>query len=165
MDINKIEQLIELVTKNNIFELKLEIEDNKESLRITQHGTYPSYQNVPTTHTVSAPPTASIDHTSPHMPAPQSHPPAHGVPPSSLREGFIVTSPMVGTLYKAPSPEAPPFVTLGQHIEVGDTLCIIEAMKMLNQIESEKRGTLIAILAENGQPIEFGQPLFIIKEE
>lgn len=164
MDINKIEQLIDLVTKNNIFELELTIEEGKESLRITQHSTHPVYQNVPATHTISAPQAAIVDH-APHTLSSPSHPPAHGVPPASLREGFIVTSPMVGTLYKAPSPDAPPFVTVGQHIEVGDTLCILEAMKMLNQIESEKRGTLIAILAENGQPIEFGQPLFIIKEE
>lgn len=161
MDINKIEQLIELITKNNIFELELKIEEGKESLRITQHNTHPIYQNIPITHTVNAPQSSIIDHT-PHTPPAPSAAPVPAAP--AAQEGFVVTSPMVGTLYKAPSPDAAPFVTVGQHIEVGDTLCILEAMKMLNQIESEKRGTLVAILAENGQPIEFGQPLFIIKE-
>jgi len=170
IDIDKIEQLIELVTKNKIYELELKLEDGKEALRITHRDPQASNLSNNAIHTLHAPVAAApvvIDQGQGPAtnPVPHSHPPAHGVPPSSLREGFIVTSPMVGTFYKSPSPDASPFVSLGQQVSIGDTLCIIEAMKMLNQIESEKTGTIIAILAENGQPIEFGQPLFIIKEE
>jgi acetyl-CoA carboxylase biotin carboxyl carrier protein len=86
--------------------------------------------------------------------------PDHGEP---VRPGHHVTSPMVGTFYRAPSPGGKPFVDVGQKVEVGDILCIIEAMKMLNQIEADKAGTITAMLAENGQPVEYGQSLFIIE--
>ncbi len=82
---------------------------------------------------------------------------------AEIPEGHVVTSPMVGTMYRAPAPSQPAFVEVGQSVTVGQTLCIIEAMKMLNQIEADKAGVITAILVENGQPVEFGQPLFVIK--
>lgn len=163
MDIRTIKKLIELVQNTGILELTVTEKEESVCIKLKQdspaQGVSVSTFSTPQAITeIQAP---AITH------APQPQPALNHIPhpPTQMPEGFVVTAPMVGTLYKAPSPEAAPFVVLGQRIEVGDTLCILEAMKMLNKIESEKRGTLIAILAENGQPIEFGQPLFVIKEE
>lgn len=139
MDIRKIKKLIELLDESGIAEL--EIKEGEESVRISRGSTIGS----PTvTYAPPAAPTAA---------------PAEEQPPSS---GHSVSSPMVGTFYRAPSPNAPPFVEVGHRVEIGDTLCIIEAMKMLNQIEADAAGTIKSILVENGQPVEFGQALFII---
>ncbi len=154
MDIRKVKKLIELLEESGISEI--EIHEGEESVRISRHAA-----GAPVT--VQAPP--------PPVPAAPAPPPAaeaaqptvaaeeeSGIPP-----GHQVTSPMVGTFYRAPSPGAKPFVEVGQRVNAGDTLCIIEAMKMLNQIEADKAGTIVAILVENGQPVEFGQPLFVIE--
>jgi acetyl-CoA carboxylase biotin carboxyl carrier protein len=146
MDIRKIKKLIELLEESSLSEI--EIVEGEESLRISRATV------APAPVAVQAPP--------PVEPAPapsaSSEPAADAVP-----EGQLVRAPMVGTFYAASSPEAENFVSLGQQVSMGDTLCIIEAMKMFNQIESDFAGTVVAILVENGQPVEFDQPLFVIR--
>ncbi len=151
MDIRKVKKLIELLEESGIAEI--EIHEGEESVRISRYpqgGAAPAMapMMMPAAATPVATPTATPTEEKPTPP-----------PPS----GDEVTAPMVGTFYLAPSPGARPFVDIGQEVSVGDTLCIIEAMKMLNQIEADKAGKVVAILAENGQPVEFGQPLFIIE--
>ena len=108
---------------------------------------------APAPAVVAAPPAAAVEAAAAPAAAPVEEEPS----------GNVVTAPMVGTLYRAPSPEAPPFVDVGQHVNVGDTICIIEAMKILNQIEAEVSGTVKSILVENGQPVEFDQPILVIE--
>ena len=147
MDIRKVKKLIELLEESQIAEI--EIHEGEESVRISR------LQSVAP---VAAAPVA--------VAAPVAAAPALAPEPASAEpvkhEGHTITSPMVGTFYEAPSPGAKPFVEVGQQVNVGDTLCIIEAMKMLNQIEADKAGTISARLVENGQPVEFGQSLFVI---
>jgi len=145
MDIRKVKKLIELLEESGIAEI--EIHEGEESVRISRHS------SAPQTVVAAAPAPAPA---APAAAEPEAESGA-AIPP-----GHQVTSPMVGTFYRAPSPGARPFVEVGQHVNAGDTLCIIEAMKMLNQIEADRSGTVVAILAENGQPVEFGQPLFVI---
>ena len=147
MDIRKIKKLIELLEDSSLTEI--EIVEGEESVRLVRGGTV---QTMP----VAA---------APIMAAPVSAPAVEPVSAAEdqVPEGEAVLSPMVGTFYEASSPEAQPFVTMGQRVGVGDTLCIIEAMKMFNQIEAEVSGTVVAILAENGQPVEYDQPLFVIR--
>jgi acetyl-CoA carboxylase biotin carboxyl carrier protein len=150
MDIRKVKKLIELLEESGIAEL--EISEGEESVRISRHPR-------------TAPPAAS--------PAPQAPPvaaaPAPQLPATAAGEhkprndDQTITSPMVGTYYSASAPGAKPFIELGMEIKVGQILCIIEAMKMMNQIESDKAGRVTAILAKNGEPVEFGQPLFVIE--
>jgi acetyl-CoA carboxylase biotin carboxyl carrier protein len=155
MDIRKVKKLIELLEESNIAEI--EIHEGEESVRISRK-----------TETLQAPPfmpAYSPGMYAPMLPAGQST--ATGLDPAQVAEkpvpqGHVVTSPMVGTFYEAPSPGSKPFVEVGQQVNVGDTLCIIEAMKMLNQIEADKAGKITARLVENGQPVEFGQDLFVI---
>lgn len=148
MDIRKVKKLIELLEESGIAEI--EICEGEESVRISRHptGNWAQPQQF-----MAAPAPTSIS-----VPgaAPGEVPP----PPPA---GHTVTAPMVGTYYGAPAPGAKPFVQIGSKVEVGDTLCIIEAMKMMNQIESDAAGTIVAIMADNGEPVEFGQPLFIIE--
>ncbi|MEM1411398.1 MAG: acetyl-CoA carboxylase biotin carboxyl carrier protein [Pseudomonadota bacterium] len=158
MDIRKIKKLIELLEESSLSEI--EIVEGEESLRITRGG--PSV--APVMPQVMAAPPAVV------APAPAGAvaPPAADAAPAAAEEeaipdGQVVRAPMVGTFYAASSPEAEDFVSKGQSVAVGDTLCIIEAMKMFNQIESDFAGTVVAILAENGQPVEFDQPLFVIR--
>ncbi len=150
MDIRKIKKLIELLEETGIAEI--EIKEGEESLRLSRH----SY-------------------------APEAHPPRYSSPPpapvsqqvmvqapenkssESSSSAHKLRSPMVGTMYTSPSPDAPPFVTLGQSVKIGDTLCIIEAMKMFNEIEADRAGIITAILVANGDPIEYDQPLFTIE--
>jgi acetyl-CoA carboxylase biotin carboxyl carrier protein len=140
MDIRKIKKLIELLEESNLAEL--EIREGEASVRISRYG--PAAPAVP-------------------VPVPDSAPAAPAEPQAqALPEGHVVHSPMVGTFYQAPSPGSNPFVQVGQEVQPGDVLCIIEAMKMLNQIESDVAGAVKAILGENGQPVEYGQPLFVI---
>lgn len=152
MDIRKIKKLIELVEDTGVAEI--EIKEGEESVRITRthqsSAQQPMYIPMPGMYPGAAPAPA----------APEAEPePAK----DALPEGHIIKSPMVGTFYRAPSPGSPEFSAEGQSVSVGDTLCIIEAMKMLNQIECDKTGVLKAILVDNGQPVEFGQPLFVIE--
>ena len=150
MDIRKVKKLIELLEESNIAEI--EIHEGEESVRISRMSTrLPTQAVVQAAPAVEAPPAATAA-------APQ------GVTASepAIPDGHAVTSPMVGTFYEAPTPGAKPFVEVGQLVNIGDTLCIVEAMKMLNQIEADKAGTVAAKLVENGQPVEFGQSLFVI---
>ena len=151
MDIRKVKKLIELLEESNIAEL--EIHEGEESVRIsrTSLAAAPVAIAAPVANApVAAAPAAE-------QPAPAA---ASGEPEIS---GHKVTAPMVGSFYRAASPGSSSFVEVGQSVNVGDTLCIIEAMKLLNQIEADKAGTIKAILAENGEPIEYGQTLFIIE--
>lgn len=151
MDIRKVKKLIELLEESNIDEL--EIKEGEESVRISRNA---NAGYMPMAH---APMAAA--------PAPQ---PAPAQEPAPAREeaeppkpsGHVIKSPMVGTFYRAPSPGSPSFVEVGQHVKAGDVICIVEAMKMMNQIEADKSGVVEAILVENAQPVEFDQPLITI---
>ncbi|MFW6277924.1 MAG: acetyl-CoA carboxylase biotin carboxyl carrier protein [Halorhodospira sp.] len=161
MDIRKIKRLIELLDESGVHEI--EISEGEESVRITRNAPNPPPQPA------YAPP--------PPAPAaaaqPSPDPGGGGVTPTSAGaeqeaadepEGDPIRSPMVGTFYRAPSPTAKPFVEEGQRVKAGDTLCIIEAMKMLNQIEADRDGVISAVLVDNGQPVEYDQPLFLITD-
>lgn len=149
MDIRKIKKLIELLEESGIEEL--EICEGEESVRISRRGN-------------AAP--AAASYYLPPQPAAAPAPAAVAAEPaaaaSDTPSGHLARSPMVGTFYGAPAPGAPPFVTVGQTVKAGDVLCIIEAMKMMNQIEADKSGTIEAILVADGEPVEFDQPLFSI---
>lgn len=149
MDIRKVKKLIELLEESGISEL--EIHEGEESVRISRY----SQAGAP-----SAPMMAPPQFAAPAAPAAAAEAPAAEVEEIS---GHAIKSPMVGTFYRASSPGAKAFVEVGQHVNAGDTLCIVEAMKLLNQIESDKAGTVKAILVENGQPVEYGETLFIIE--
>jgi len=151
MDIRKIKKLIELLEESGIAEL--EIKEGEESVRISRQ--LAPTMMAPAHYTMAAPPPATAPVAS------AAAEPAVVSEPEPV-SGHQIRSPMVGTFYSAPSPTAGPFVSVGQKVNVGDTLCIIEAMKMMNQIEADKAGTVKAILAENGQPVEFDQVLYII---
>ncbi|MEQ3512117.1 acetyl-CoA carboxylase biotin carboxyl carrier protein [Pseudoalteromonas sp. BZB3] len=156
MDIRKIKKLIELVEESGIAEL--EITEGEESVRINRHSSAPVIAAQPQ-HYAAAPAPVAAPAAAP-APAPA---PAAEAAPAAEPAGHKVLSPMVGTFYAAASPEAPKYVEVGQSVNVGDTLCIVEAMKMMNQIEADKAGVVKAILVENGEPVEFDQPLFIIE--
>ena len=151
MDIRKIKKLIELLEESSLTEI--EIVEGEESVRLVRGGS--QVQAVPMM--------------APHIVAPANAAPAPPVieqrkdEDNPMPEGEVVLSPMVGTFFAASGPGAEPFVTMGQKVGVGDTLCIIEAMKMFNQIEADVSGTIVAILVENGQPVEYDQPLFVIR--
>jgi acetyl-CoA carboxylase biotin carboxyl carrier protein len=152
MDIRKVKKLIELLEESGIAEI--EISEGEESVRISRYPQGMTVAQAPVVapmQAASAPPAAA-----PAQPAPA---PAS---PSPAADNSI-TAPMVGTYYSAPAPGAKSFVQIGDEIKVGQVLCIIEAMKMMNQIESEKEGRIVSILARNGEPVEFGQPLFVIE--
>lgn len=153
MDIRKIKKLIELLEESNIAEI--EIHEGEESVRISRQGSQvPAMAMMPPTNLLSA----AV------MPqAPAEGTAAQAKAEEELPSGHIVKSPMVGTFYRSPSPNAAPFVKEGTTVSVGQTLCIIEAMKILNQIDSDAAGTIKQVLVENGQPVEYDQPLFIIE--
>jgi acetyl-CoA carboxylase biotin carboxyl carrier protein len=148
MDIRKVKKLIELLEESGIAEL--EIREGEESVRISR---LMSGVPMPAMHAV---------HVTPPVAAPVAQVVAPGPAPAVRPEGHVITAPMVGTFYASPSPAAPPFVKVGQAVKVGDPLCIIEAMKIMNPIEADKAGTVVSVLADNGQPVEFEQPLFVI---
>lgn len=152
MDIRKVKKLIELLEESGVAEI--EIHEGEESVRISRNS-----QSVPQMVAAAPAPVAAAPAAAP-APAAAS---AAEVPAAETVEGHAVKSPMVGTFYRAPSPGAKAFVEVGQSVNAGDTLCIIEAMKLLNQIEADKAGVIKAILVENGQPVEYDQPLFIIE--
>ncbi|WP_263082184.1 acetyl-CoA carboxylase biotin carboxyl carrier protein [Endozoicomonas sp. Mp262] len=155
MDIRKVKKLIELLEESGIDEL--EIHEGEESVRISRY-TQKSPVAAPMAYPAYAPaPQAAAPEAQPQSPAPQADQPA-----AATVTGHQIKSPMVGTYYAAPSPSSPDFVEVGQHIKEGDVLCIVEAMKMMNQIKADKSGTIEAILVENGQPVEYDQPLFTI---
>lgn len=149
MDLRKIKKLIELVEESGVAEL--EIQEGEESVRISRHSS-----------TAPAPVHYSVPPAAPQAPAPQQESaPAEAAEPEM--SGHIIRSPMVGTYYAAPSPGAKDFVQIGQQVKAGDVLCIVEAMKMMNQIESDITGTIKAILVSNGEPVEYDEPMFIIE--
>jgi acetyl-CoA carboxylase biotin carboxyl carrier protein len=152
MDLRKLKKLIDLVEESGIAEL--EITEGEEKVRITrtQAGGNVMYAAPPMQQMVAAAAPAAV---------PAAAAPAAPAEPA-VPEGHVVKSPMVGTFYRAPSPGAKAFVEVGQSVNSGDTLCIIEAMKLLNEIEADQGGVIKAILVENGQPVEYGEPLFII---
>jgi acetyl-CoA carboxylase biotin carboxyl carrier protein len=157
MDIRKIKKLIELLEESDLTEI--EIVEGEESVRLTRggHGGMAPQVNIP----VGGPAPAPMIPATGSLPAiPET---AVDDDSESIPDGELVRAPMVGTFYAASSPEAQPFVGLGEQVGVGDTLCIIEAMKMFNQIEADIAGTVVAILVETGQPVEFDQPLFVIR--
>ena len=155
MDIRKIKKLIELLEESGIAEI--EIKEGEEAVRISRmptgtnaiHG-MPTY-GMPMAAPVAAPAQAA---SAPAIEAPAARP---------RTNEHVVTAPMVGTFYSASSPGSKPFVDIGDEVKVGQTLCIIEAMKMMNQIESDKAGRVTSIMARNGDPVEFGQPLFVVE--
>jgi acetyl-CoA carboxylase biotin carboxyl carrier protein len=158
MDIRKVKKLIELLEESGVSEI--EIKEGEESVRISRHPTG-------VVHTIAAP--------AAHYAAPAAAPagnaaPTAGTPPTAVAAtapahspDSAVTAPMVGTFYASPAPGAKPFVEIGSEVKPGDVLCIIEAMKMMNQIECDKAGRVVSVLAKNGDPVEFGQTLFIIE--
>jgi len=145
MDIRKVKKLIELLEESGIAEI--EIHEGEESVRISRNAAPGAVAPV----ALAAPVAAA------------AAPVADAAPAEEQIEGHVLNSPMVGSFYRAPSPGAASFVDVGSKVSMGDTLCIIEAMKLLNQIEADKGGTIKAILVENGQPVEYNQPLFIIE--
>ena len=147
MDLSKLKTLIELVSESSVSEL--EITEAEGKIRIVKGGAAPAAAPA-----YVPPPVVQAAAPAP-APAPQDVPPQES--------GFVVKAPMVGTFYRASSPGASPYIEVGQRVKEGDTLCIIEAMKILNEIESEKSGTVTKVLVENGQPVEYGQPLFVIE--
>jgi len=158
MDIRKVKKLIELLEESGIAEL--EITEGEESVRISRYGNQTVAQVVHAAPAVAAAQSAPAAQ-APALPAPASA--ATSGKPAAAPPENVVTAPMVGTLYSAPAPGAKAFVEIGTEVKVGQTLCIIEAMKMMNQIESDKEGRVTAILVKNGEPVEFGQPLFVIE--
>ncbi|CAG4884691.1 acetyl CoA carboxylase, BCCP subunit [Georgfuchsia toluolica] len=147
MDLRKLKTLIDLVQNSGISEL--EISEGEEKIRIAKHF-------------AAAPATVMLGSTHASQAAPVADPPAVVAPVAEEPAGHVVTAPMVGTFYRSGSPGSPSFVEIGSAVKPGDTLCILEAMKLMNEIESDVAGTVKAILVENGQPVEFGQPLFVI---
>ena len=153
MDIRKIKKLIELLEESGIAEI--EIREGEESVRISRQSSAPAI-SIPAAPQMAAPVTA----------APAAAPVAAAAPAveaPAASHGHEVKSPMVGTFYTAASPTSDPFVSVGQQVKAGDTLCIIEAMKMMNQIEADVSGKVVAIMVDNGSPVEFDQVLFIIE--
>lgn len=152
MDIRKVKKLIELIEESDVEEL--EIREGDDAVRITRRREQTEFaQMMPAQYAAPAP----------AAPAPQSEASASSEAPADDKPaGHSVRSPMVGTFYRAPSPTAKSFVEVGQTVAAGDVICIVEAMKMMNQIEADKSGTIVDILVENGQPVEFDQPLFVI---
>ena len=154
MDLRKLKKLIDLVEESGIAEI--EVTEGEEKVRITRSVAAPAVQTV---YAPAAPVQAA-----PAAPAPSAAPAAPATTAPAVRDlSNAQKSPMVGTFYRAASPSAPAFVEVGQTVKAGDTLCIIEAMKLMNEIEAEKSGVVKEILVENGQPVEFGEPLFIIE--
>jgi acetyl-CoA carboxylase biotin carboxyl carrier protein len=159
MDIRKVKKLIELLEESGIAEI--EISEGEESVRISRYPAGGGHA-APVVHYAPAPmaPVAAAPQAT--LAAPAAAPVA-AAPAPAAKADHTVTAPMVGTFYSAATPGAKAFVDIGSEVNVGDTLCIIEAMKMMNQIESDKAGRVTAILVKNGDPVEFGQPLFIIE--
>ena len=159
MDLRKIKKLIDLLEESNLSEI--EIKEGEESVRLARHSPAAGYHPAPAAH-----------HFAHHEPAPRSsvtqgmaspvEAATGGRQSSELPEGHVVRAPMVGTFYASPNPEAPPFVKIGQAVKAGETLAIIEAMKMFNPIEADVSGTISAVLSSSGQPVEFDEPLFVI---
>jgi acetyl-CoA carboxylase biotin carboxyl carrier protein len=151
-EIREIKKIIDMLQETDVSEI--ELTNGGESVRITRHSNQPIIQQTmsPVHHQPITPPTVQ-----------ESVTPQATLEVPVVASGHNVYSPMVGTFYASPSPDAKPFVTLGQHVNNGDTLCLIEAMKMFNEVEADKSGKITAILVDTGKPVEFNQPLFVIE--
>ena len=166
MDIRKVKKLIELLEESNIDEI--EIKEGEESVRISRSSAallqgLVAQAGAPAAGASAATLPAAIAALAAAAPAPAAAAePAEAAPGGQALSGHVVKSPMVGTFYRSPSPSSPSFVEVGQHVKLGDVICIVEAMKMMNQIEADKAGVVEAILVENGQAVEFDQPLVTI---
>jgi acetyl-CoA carboxylase biotin carboxyl carrier protein len=154
MDLRKLKKLIDLVQESGIAEL--EVTEGEEKVRIVRGGPGEIVVSAPPPQYIAAPMAAAP------APAPAAAPAAPAAEPA-VPAGHVVKSPMVGTFYRAASPGAKPFIEVGDTVKAGQTICIIEAMKLLNEIESDKDGVVKAVLAENGQPVEYGEPLVVIE--
>jgi acetyl-CoA carboxylase biotin carboxyl carrier protein len=156
MDLRKLKTLIDLVAESDIAEL--EVTEGESKVRIVKSG------GVPQSQMVMLPAQGAPHYAAPmHAPVAPHAPHAEGAKPAAPElSGHVVKSPMVGTFYRSSAPGAAPFIDIGSNVKEGDTLCIIEAMKLLNEIDADISGTIKEILVENGQPVEFGQPLFVI---
>ncbi len=163
MDIRKIKKLIELLESSAVAEI--EIKEGEDSVRISRHPQGGASVMMPSQPLWAAPAAYGFAPAAPVMPVPASPaPPAPApVPDAEAIPGHVLRSPMVGTFYRSAAPGGKPFVEIGQPVNVGDPVCIIEAMKMFNQIEADRAGTVTRILAENGQPVEYDQPLLVIE--
>ena len=152
MDLRKIKKLIELLEESNLAEI--EIHEGEESVRLMrQHPPSTATQTVPVSAPVQAPAPVATSKLAGDD---------DGAEPDPMPQGEVIRSPMVGTFYGAANPESPPFVGVGTAVSEGDVLCLVEAMKMFNQIEAEFNGEVVAVLVEDGQPVEFDEPLFVI---
>lgn len=149
MDIRKVKKLIELIEESDVAEI--EIHEGEESVRISRHGSTAPIMAYAAPQAPVTPATPAASHPEPAKEA------------AAPITGHQILSPMVGTFYRAPTPTSRNFVEVGQHVSAGETLCIIEAMKILNQIESDKSGVITQILVDNGQPVEYNEPLFIVE--
>lgn len=153
MDLRKLKTLIDLVSESNVSELEITEAEGKVRI-VKSEGVVQQF--------VAAPVQAAPVMAAPVAAAPVAAAPA-AAPAAAAVEGHVVKSPMVGTFYRASSPGAKPFVDVGSQVKEGDTICIVEAMKILNEIEADKSGTIVRVLGENGQAVEYGQPLFVIE--
>jgi acetyl-CoA carboxylase biotin carboxyl carrier protein len=153
VDLRKLKKLIDLVQESGIAEL--EITEGEEKVRIARGGA------ISVTPLAAGAPTAAVPAGTVALPGPATSATAATIP-EAAPEGHLVKSPMVGTFYRSPSPDAKPFVEVGATVKAGETICVLEAMKLMNEIEADASGTIKAILVENGQPVEYGQALFII---
>ena len=153
MDLRKLKTLIDLVSESNVSELEITEAEGKVRI-VKSEGVVHQY--------VAAPVQAAPVMAAPLAAAPAAAAPVAAAAPAAV-EGHVVKSPMVGTFYRASSPGAKPFVDVGSQVKEGETICIVEAMKILNEIEADKTGTIVRVLGENGQAVEYGQPLFVIE--
>ncbi|HLR86375.1 MAG TPA: acetyl-CoA carboxylase biotin carboxyl carrier protein [Wenzhouxiangella sp.] len=162
MDLRKIKKLIELLQESELAEI--EIHENDESIRLIRHHPEPAAP-APIMHSAFQVPAVPAAPAAPAAPVPaEAVEQPQAAPADTLPEGEVVRSPMVGTFYSAPNPESDPFVQVGSKVANGETLCLVEAMKMFNQIEAEFGGEVVAVLVEDGQPVEFDEPLFVIRK-
>jgi len=157
MDLRKIKKLIDLLEESNLAEI--EIKEGEESVRLARTPRGGMTMAAPAMH---APMSHAPQPVMPMMSPTDASSGGHAKPSADLPDGHVVRAPMVGTFYTSPAPDKPPFVSVGQAVKAGDTLAIIEAMKMFNPIEADVSGTVLKVMAESGQPIEFDQPLFVI---
>ncbi|MBX5439533.1 MAG: acetyl-CoA carboxylase biotin carboxyl carrier protein [Thermoflavifilum sp.] len=165
MDFKQIQELIKLVSKSNISELSIEQENFKITIKQKDHTgegaplIQPAY---PMATSVAAMPSAPLPVPAPAAPQPAAQPPAAAQ--ASKEENYLtIKSPMIGTFYRSPSPDKPPFVNVGDEVKPGQVVCIIEAMKLFNEIESEVSGRIVKVLVEDASPVEFDQPLFLVE--
>ncbi|HXH03704.1 MAG TPA: acetyl-CoA carboxylase biotin carboxyl carrier protein [Candidatus Competibacteraceae bacterium] len=161
MDIRKIKKLIELLEESGIAEI--EIQEGEESVRISRHAKGAPVMVQPAMAPTWNAPAGAFATPAPATAAPVAAAVAESKPVEPVRSGHLIRSPMVGTFYRSASPGAKPFVEVGSQVKAGDTICIIEAMKMFNPIEADRAGTVVEILVENGQPVEYDQPLVVIE--